>query len=77
MRWKPFGSTWRRKRRHELGNRHPHDFALVTATLPVVLPAEVDVGLIEIEWATVGDSDPMGVARETTLPQLKGARRRR
>jgi hypothetical protein len=49
---------------HELGSRDPHDFALVTPTLPVVLPPEADVGLIEVEPATVGDSDAMGVARE-------------
>ena len=27
---------------HELGDRHPYDFALMTATLPVVLPAEAN-----------------------------------
>ena len=41
-----------------------HDLALVTATLPILLPAEADVGLIEIEQAIVGDSDAMSVARQ-------------
>ena len=49
---------------HELGDRHSHDFALMTATLPVVLPAEADVGLVKVEQATVGDSDTVGVARQ-------------
>ena len=48
----------------ELGDRDAHDFALVIATFPVVLPAEADVGVIEIEQATVGDRDTVGVARE-------------
>jgi len=34
---------------HELGDRYPHDFALVTAALPPVLPAEADVGLVKVE----------------------------
>ena len=49
---------------YELGDRDAHDFVLVTATLPVVLPAEANVGLIDIEQASVGDSDAMGVTRE-------------
>jgi hypothetical protein len=48
----------------ELGDRDAHDFALVIAAFPVVLPAKAHVGLIEIEQATVGDRDTMGVARE-------------
>lgn len=49
---------------YELGDRDAPDFVLVTATLPVVLPAEANVDLIDIEQASVGDSDAMGVARE-------------
>ncbi len=49
---------------HELGNRDAHDFVLVPTPLPILLPAEADVGLVEIEQATVGDSNTMGVARE-------------
>ena len=49
---------------NELGDRDSHHLSLVTTTFPVVLPAEADVGLIEIEQATVGDRDAMGVARE-------------
>jgi hypothetical protein len=48
----------------ELGDLDSHDFALGTAAFPIVLPAEADVGLVEIEQATVGDRDAMGVARE-------------
>jgi hypothetical protein len=36
-----------------------HDFALVIAALPIVLPEEADVCLIEIKQATVGDRDTM------------------
>src|SRR3984893_15975494 len=49
---------------NELGDRDSHDFALVIAAFPIVLPAEGDVGLVEIEQATVGDRNAMGVARE-------------
>src|ERR1700730_17014599 len=49
---------------NELGDRDSHHLSLVTTTFPVVLPAEADVGLIEIEQATVGDRDAMSVARE-------------
>ena len=34
---------------HKLGDRDPHDFVLVTTTLPLVLPAEANVGFIDIE----------------------------
>src|SRR5712691_1018781 len=47
MRWKPAGSTWRRKRR-----------------MMVLLPAEADVRLVEIDQAAIGDRDAMGVARK-------------
>src|ERR1700675_3267 len=49
---------------NELGDRDSHDFCLVIAAFPIVLPAEGDVGLVEIEQATVGDRNAMGVARE-------------
>ncbi len=49
---------------YEFGDVDSHDFALVNAVFPIVLPAETDVGLVEIEQATVGDRDAMGVARE-------------
>src|ERR1700681_1165531 len=49
---------------NELGDRDSHDFALVIAAFPIVLPAEGDVGLVEIEQATVGDRDAMSVPRE-------------
>jgi hypothetical protein len=48
----------------ELGNRESHDFALVTATFLIVVPTEADVGLVEIEQASVGNRNPMGIARE-------------
>jgi hypothetical protein len=40
---------------HELADVEAHDFALVITALPIVLPAETDVGLVEIEQAAVGD----------------------
>ena len=49
---------------NELRDRDSHDFALVIAALPIVLPEEPDVGLVEIKQATVGDRDAMSVARE-------------
>jgi hypothetical protein len=49
---------------YEFGDLDSHDFALVNAVFPIVLPAEADVGLVEFEQATVGDRDAMGVARE-------------
>ena len=49
---------------YEFGDVNSHDFALVNAVFPIVLPAEGDVGRVEIEQATVGDRDAMGVARE-------------
>src|SRR5208282_3905262 len=55
---------------HELGDRDPHDFVLVPATLPVVLPAEADVGLVKVEQPTVGDCDTVGVARQISQDPL-------
>src|SRR5213080_1285267 len=49
---------------HELADVKAHDFALVITALPIVLPAETDVGLVEIEHAAVGDRDAMRIARE-------------
>src|ERR1700687_5857124 len=49
---------------HELAVRDPHDFALGPVTVPILLPAEADMGFIDVEQATIGDGDPMGVARE-------------
>jgi hypothetical protein len=48
----------------ELSDPEPHHFVLVAAVFPIVLPKEADVGLIEIEQATVGDRDAMGVSRK-------------
>jgi len=48
----------------ELGDLDSHDFVLVIAMFAVVLPTEADVGLIDIEQATISDSDTMSVARE-------------
>src|SRR4029453_19539069 len=49
---------------HELAHVEAHDFALVITALPIVLPAETDVGVVEIEQAAVGDCDAMRIARE-------------
>src|SRR6201981_2591590 len=49
---------------HELADVEAHDFALVSTALPIVLPPETDVGLVEIEQAAVGDRDAMRIARE-------------
>ena len=52
------------KAAYEFGDLDSHDFALVDAVFPIVLPAEADMGLVEIEQTAVGDRDAMGVARE-------------
>ena len=49
---------------HELADVEAHDFALETAVLPIVRPAETDIGLVKIEQAAVSDRDAMRVARE-------------
>ena len=49
---------------HELADVEAHDLALVTTALPIVLPAETDMGLVKIEQAAVSDCDAMRVARE-------------
>src|SRR5260370_13709652 len=49
---------------HELADVEAHDFALVITALPIVLPAETDVGIVEIEQAAVGDRGAMRIARE-------------
>src|SRR6266540_7559242 len=48
---------------HELADVEAHDLALVTTALPIVLPAETDMGLVKIEQAAVSDCDAMRVAR--------------
>jgi hypothetical protein len=48
---------------YEFGDLDSHDFVLANAVFSIVLPAE-DMGLVEIEQATVGDRDAMGLARE-------------
>jgi hypothetical protein len=42
---------------HELADVEAHDFTLVIIALPIVLPVETNVGLVEIEQAAVGDCD--------------------
>src|SRR5438128_8302049 len=49
---------------HELAYVEAHDFVLVKSVLAIVLPAETDMGRVEIKQAAVGDGDAMGVARE-------------
>jgi hypothetical protein len=49
---------------YEFGDLDSHDFVVANAVFPIVPPAEADVGLVEIEQATVGDRDAMGVTRE-------------
>jgi len=49
---------------HELANVETHDLAAMTAVLAIVLPAETDMGRVEIEQTAVGDRDAMRIARE-------------
>src|SRR6516164_8010331 len=56
---------------HELADVEAHDFALVSTALPIVLPAETDVGLVEIEQAAVGDRDAMRIAREIRSERVR------
>ena len=55
---------------HELANVQAHDLALVTTALPIVLPAETDMGLVKIEQAAVSNRDAMRVAREISQDLL-------
>ena len=64
MRWKPVGQDVEQEAAHELAHVEAHDFVLVMSVLPIVLPAETDMGGVEIEQAAVGDGDAMGVTRE-------------
>src|SRR6266511_3578509 len=47
-----------------------HELALVTTALPIVLPAETDMGLVKIEQAAVSNRDAMRVAREISQDLL-------
>src|SRR5215468_5188186 len=49
---------------HELADVEAHDLAALTAVLAIVLPAETDMGRVEIEQTAVGDRDAMRIARE-------------
>src|SRR5262245_43891072 len=49
---------------NELAHVEAHDFVLVMSVLPIVLPAETDMGRVEIEQTAVGDGDAMDVTRE-------------
>ncbi len=49
---------------HELVDVEAHDFVLITAALAIVLPAEPDMGRVEIEQPAVGVGDAMCIARE-------------
>jgi len=48
---------------HELADVETHDLAPM-AVLAIVLPAETDMGRVEIEQTAVGDRDAMRIARE-------------
>src|SRR5947208_14603963 len=56
---------------HELANVQAHDLALVTTALPIVLPAETDMGLVKIEQAAVSNRDARRVAREISQELLR------
>ena len=58
------GQYMKQEAAHEFADLEPHDFALSTAAIAIVLPAETDMGLVEIKQAAVGDRDAMSVARE-------------
>ena len=60
----PIGKHVEQEAAHELANGELHDFVLVVAILTVVLPAEADMALVEIEQTGVGDRDTVGVAGE-------------
>ena len=49
---------------HELADVEAHDLAALTAVLAIVLPAETDMGRVEIEQTAVGDRDAMRIARQ-------------
>src|SRR5262249_50353822 len=49
---------------HELADLEAHELAALMAVLAIVLPAETDMGRVEIEQTAVGDRDAMRIARE-------------
>ena len=49
---------------HELAHVEAHDFVLVMSVLAIVLPAETDMGRVEIKQAAVGD------CRDAVIPFL-------
>jgi hypothetical protein len=49
---------------YEFGDLDTHDFVLANTVFPIVLSEEADVGLVEVEQATVRDRDAVGVAGE-------------
>src|SRR5262245_50674378 len=51
---------------HELADIEAQDLPLVTTAFPIILPAESDMGRVEIEQPAVGDRDTMRIAREAT-----------
>src|SRR5512133_3043713 len=56
---------------HELANVQAHDLALVTTALPIVLPAEADVGLLKVGEAAVSTGHALRVARQTSQDLLR------
>ena len=49
---------------YEFTRRKPHDFALVTAAILIILAPEADVAVVHTEQPAVGDRDAMGVPRK-------------
>jgi hypothetical protein len=56
---------------HELADFDAHDFMLAPGAFSIVLPADADMGLVDIEQTTVGDRDPMGVAGQVSQDLLR------
>ena len=60
---------------HELADVETHDLAPMTAVLAIVLPAETDMGRVEIEQTAVGDGDAMrrasSRATRNSLPRAR------
>src|SRR6266404_5686607 len=59
---------------HELADVEAHDLAPM-AVLAIVLPAETDMGRVEIEQTAVGDRDAMRIAREIGQDPAEDRRR--
>ena len=72
---KAFGQDVQQKSADELVRMQRHLLITRSAFAPIILPLEGDAGVVELEQATVGDGDAMGIAREKAQHLFRTAER--